>query len=48
MKFSSTTSPRRSPALAARLRHGFEASFQYTANRYGATFNAIAEAHIQS
>ncbi|MBE0610035.1 MAG: ABC transporter substrate-binding protein [Dehalococcoidia bacterium] len=32
---------------AAGFANGFEATYQYTANRYGATFNAIAEAHIQ-
>ena len=31
---------------AAGFPNGFEATYQYTANRYGATFNAIAEAHI--
>ncbi|HQW50484.1 MAG TPA: ABC transporter substrate-binding protein [Tepidiformaceae bacterium] len=31
---------------AAGFGSGFEATYQYTANRYGATFNAIAEAHI--
>ncbi len=31
---------------AAGFANGFDAVYQYTANRYGATFNAIAEAHI--
>jgi peptide/nickel transport system substrate-binding protein len=31
---------------AAGFADGFSAPYQYTANRYGATFNAIAEAHI--
>lgn len=31
---------------AAGFPNGFEAVYQYTANRYGAAFNAIAEAHI--
>ena len=31
---------------AAGFPDGFELTYQYTANRYGATFNAIAEAHI--
>jgi len=31
---------------AAGFANGFETVYQYTANRYGAAFNAIAEAHI--
>ncbi|MCO5202122.1 MAG: ABC transporter substrate-binding protein [Chloroflexi bacterium] len=31
---------------AAGFPNGFETVYQYTANRYGSTFNAIAEAHI--
>jgi len=32
---------------AAGFANGFEAKYQYTANRYGATFNTIAETNIQ-